>query len=258
MGLPKLPFLHIVVTLLFCTRNLSFIEASANPNDSIKSCIAKERFALVSMKSSLLDPSNRLSSWKGPDCCQWKGVQCSNRTGHVIRLDLQGPDCDNSIVSKQALEGNISSLLVDLQHLRYLDLSCNRFHMVQIPEFLGSFHNLRYLDLSLSSFIGRIPPRLGNLSNLRYFGLNSIFGQTYSMDITWLSGLSSLEHLKMMFVNLSTVTNWVPVVNSLPSLKSLILSSCQLVTSPDSLPHSNRAFLWCTIPFYTGVEKGPV
>ncbi|CAL5053285.1 unnamed protein product [Urochloa decumbens] len=256
MGLPKLSVLQIAVTLLFFTRNQSFIEASANSNDSIKSCIAKERFALISLKSSLLDPANRLSSWKGHDCCQWKGVQCSNRTGHVIRLDLLGPDCDNSIVSKQALEGNISSLLVDLKHLRYLDHSCNRFRMVQIPEFLGSFHKLRYLDLSLSSFIGRIPPQLGNLPNklepLRNLtvldlGYNNLTGPVplwlgeftnlIELDLRsncldgvthegHLSGLGSLKTLQLSGNSIAIAVNssWVPPFN----LEEIQLSSCRL------------------------------
>ncbi|CAO2165435.1 unnamed protein product [Urochloa humidicola] len=86
---------------------------------------------------------------------------------------------------------------------------------VQMPEFLGSFHELRYLDLSQSSLVGRIPPQLGNLSNLRYLKLDSIFGETHSVDITWLPRLSSLEHLDMSWVNLSTIMSWV---NNLPSL----------------------------------------
>lgn len=141
------------------------------------------------------------------------------------------------------LGGNISSSLIVLQQLQYLDLSCNRFDKVQIPEFLGSFHELRYLDLSQSSLVGRIPPQLGNLSNLRYLNLDSIFGDTHSTDITWLSRLSSLEHLDMSWVNLSTITNWVSVMNMLPSLVSLDLSFCDLSTSPDSLWHSNLTSL---------------
>jgi hypothetical protein len=39
---------------------------------------------------------------------------------------------------------------------------------------------------------------------LRYLNLDSSSGGTHSTDITWLSRLSSLEHLDMSWVNLST------------------------------------------------------
>ncbi|KAL6614976.1 hypothetical protein ACP70R_037246 [Stipagrostis hirtigluma subsp. patula] len=243
MAMLNFSCIQIAIALLVFAQTKSSIEAYAIPKDAAKSCIANERSALRAFRAGLSDPSNLLSSWKGDDCCQWKGVRCSNRTGHVVELDLQGPDCDNSVSSMQVLGGNISSSLIDLQHLQYLDLSCNRFNMVQVPEFLGSFQELRYLDLSLSSFIGRIPPQFGNLSNLRYFNIDSTFGHTYSTDITWLSCLSSLEHLDMSFVNLSTITNWVSIVNKLHSLISLDLSFCELGTSPDSLLHSNLTSL---------------
>jgi Leucine-rich repeat (LRR) protein len=86
-----------------------------------------------------------------------------------------------------------------------------------------------------------IPPQLGNLSNLRFFILDSIDSSNYiySTDITWLSRLSSLEHLEMSGVNLSTIQNWVPVVNMLPSLKLLRLFRCHLTSSPDTILHLN-------------------
>lgn len=233
----------IAIALLVFTHTNSSIEASTQTNGTIKKCTAHERSALLKFRAGLSDPANRLSSWVGDNCCQWKGVHCSNRSGHVVKLDLQGPDCDNSVISMQVLGGKISSSLIGLPHLQYLDLSCNRFDKVKIPEFLGSLHGLRYLDLSLSSLIGRIPPQLGNLSNLRYLNLDSIFGDTHSVDITWLPRLSSLEHLDMSWVNLSTITNWVSIVNKLPSLVSLDLSFCQLSTSPDSLFNSNLTSL---------------
>ncbi|KAF7076703.1 hypothetical protein CFC21_081317 [Triticum aestivum] len=142
----------------------------------------------------------------------------------------------------QVLGGNISSSLLGLQHLQYLNLSCNEFYGVQIPEFLGSLHKLRSIDLSRSTFSGRIPPQLGNLSNLRCLNLGWA-DYTYSMDITWLAQLTSLEQLDLSGTNLSTIVQWLPVVSMLPSLKVLRLSDCNLRASSYSLQISNLTSL---------------
>ncbi|KAM3296800.1 hypothetical protein ACQJBY_038910 [Aegilops geniculata] len=238
----QLACIQIAIALLLLTQAKSTTEDTSplHPNDRSTSCIAGERSALLAFRAGLSDPANLLSSWKGDDCCRWKGVYCSNKTGQVVRLNLRGPYDD---VSKQVLAGNISSSLLGLEHLRYLDLSCNRFDKIQIPEFMGSLHKLRYLDLSWSRFIGRIPPQLGNLSNLRYLDLGYNLHATYSMDITWLSQLTSIEHLDMSLVNLNTIVHWVPVVNTLQTLKVLLLCRCDLRTSPDSLQLSNLTSL---------------
>uniref|UniRef100_A0A8R7RCK3 Leucine-rich repeat-containing N-terminal plant-type domain-containing protein n=1 Tax=Triticum urartu TaxID=4572 RepID=A0A8R7RCK3_TRIUA len=241
--------IHIAVmcALLLFTRAKSVVESSSSsdPNSTVTSCIARERSALVGFKAGLSDPANILSSWKGHDCCKWKGVHCSNRNSHVVKLDLRGYGCDFIDETKTpVLGGNISSSLLGLQHLQYLDLSCNWFDGVQVPEFLGSLHKLRYIDLSSSSLTGMMPPHLGNLSNLRYLNLASKYGTPpYSTDITWLSQLTSLEHLDLSYVNLSTILHWVPVVNMLPSLKVVRLSVCNLRTSSSSLPLSNLTSL---------------
>ncbi|XP_054786250.1 receptor-like protein EIX2 isoform X2 [Prosopis cineraria] len=140
-------------------------------------CPEKERQALLHFKDGLVDNNGRLSSWgseeENRDCCQWDGVHCSNRTGHVEILDLHG-EFDDSGEQQFVLQGNISASLLELQYLKYLNLSYNDFGDNHVPEFFGSLRNLRFLDLRSCYFGGQIPSQLGNLSNLRYLDLGKI------------------------------------------------------------------------------------
>ncbi|XP_042487884.1 receptor-like protein EIX2, partial [Macadamia integrifolia] len=227
-------------------------------------CSATERQALLSFKKGLKDPKNWLSSWIGEDCRTWKGVSCNNRTGHVDMLDmldmldLRQPYQSNlgqfATDMSSPLGGEISSSLLELKHLKYLDLSMKKFDGIRIPEFLGSLKNLRYLNLSYAGFCGMVPPQLGNLSNLHYLDLstNSLFlsgGATglHAESLLWLSHLSFLQHLDMSRVNLSKATDYLKVLNMLPSLTVLLLSSCELIPILDLPPPLVSNFTALTI-----------
>ncbi|KAK6138287.1 hypothetical protein DH2020_027978 [Rehmannia glutinosa] len=184
-----------------------------------------EKQSLLSFKQTLKDPSNLLSSWNNSsevNCCKWKGVFCNNLTGHVHQLHLQ------------SLSGKITPSLLNLKHLKSLDLSQNHFHQT-MPAFIGSLTSLEYLNLSGAGFYGKIPHNIGNLSNLHTLVLEDIYypGSLYVDSLEWLSGLSKLEHLNMNYVNLNKATNWAHVINKLPSLIELYLSSCSLNDNND-------------------------
>lgn len=204
-------------------------------------CLDVEREALLKFKHGLTDPSGRLSSWVGEDCCKWRGVRCHNRTGRVIKLQL-GNSFPNSLEgdgSASQLGGEIDPSLLNLKYLNYLDLSMNNFRGIEIPQFIGSLGKLRYLNLSGASFGGVIPPDIGNLSSLRYLDLNTYSaGQLEENGLEWLSGLSSLKYLNLGGIDLRKAINTFGV-NTLSSLLELHLPSCRLSTLPPSLPFLN-------------------
>ncbi|XP_028787215.1 receptor-like protein EIX1 [Neltuma alba] len=182
------------------------------------SCVERERQALLELKKGLVDEYGILSSWGSEgdaDCCRWWGVKCSNQTGHVVMLDL------HARVYDQPLRGEISASLVELRHLKYLDLGWNDFRGDPIPEFIGSLVKLRHLDLTQAYFGGKIPYQLGNLSSLRILRLsyNYLIG-----EIPWeLGNLVNLQELMLPFNDLGGVIPYQ--LGNLSRLENLGLGS---------------------------------
>ncbi|KAF3432436.1 hypothetical protein FNV43_RR27176 [Rhamnella rubrinervis] len=245
--------IRIAIALYFWLFTLSIIHnciiCSGN-NSNVISCIETERQALVSLKQDLYDPSNRLASWVGEDCCKWSGIICHTITGHVCKLILRGPPLQYFLSfteldahRKTSLGGKISPALLNLKHLHHLDLSNNDFGGNRIPKFLGSLASLRYLNLSQAGFDGMIPHQIGNLTNLctldlhgrtRIVNLYFNYFNGYAKNLQWLTHLPSLRYLDLSDVELHHASDWMEVTNSLPSLVVLRLSHCNL--SFNSIP----------------------
>ncbi|XP_022891710.1 LRR receptor-like serine/threonine-protein kinase FLS2 [Olea europaea var. sylvestris] len=183
-------------------------------------CIEKEKEALLKFKDELIDEDSRLSSWGNEkyknDCCKWSGVNCDNQNNHIVELDLGG----------MFLRGNISVSLLEIQHLKYLDLSENDFNYSMIPQ-----------------FIGEIPHHLGNLSELNSLYLCSFEdGSLTSTNLDWLSRLHSLRNLSMFSVNLTMATDWLQAITKLTKLQNLELDSCNLPMLLDCFANLRNLF----------------
>nr|KAJ0225898.1 hypothetical protein LSAT_V11C100041920 [Lactuca sativa] len=230
-----------IVFVLLIIRSVIFF---SDATDVGTKCTRSELEALLNFREGLIDPEDRLSSWKGNKCCQWHGIGCDNSTGAVNKIDLHNPyplSYGHDQPGRYGfwnLSGEIRPSLLKLKSLTYFDLSHNTFNENKVPEFIGFLKNLRYLNLSTAGFSGRIPQSIGNLSHLQYLDVSSNFGSLNVGSLEWLTKIWYLKHLKMTNVDLSQVgPNWSRLLNNLTSLTVLHLRSCRLSTlSPIDLP----------------------
>ncbi|CAL2271437.1 unnamed protein product [Prunus armeniaca] len=91
--------IHLVsLIILSGILSLETIKPGLCSDDHNVGCIDIERKALLKLKQGLMDPSGRLLSWVGEDCCKWSGVGCNNITGRVTttkkeKHDGNSPSC---------------------------------------------------------------------------------------------------------------------------------------------------------------------
>ena len=116
----------ILLVSMHLRPTLGFIsEVGVGDANNIR-CLERERQAILKFKKALVDdygqPSSRRS--KDKNCCNWKGVHCSNQTGHVLELHLS----EHRLNGDQPLRGMISPSLLELSNLTFLDLSENEFN----------------------------------------------------------------------------------------------------------------------------------
>ncbi|KAI3802599.1 hypothetical protein L1987_30738 [Smallanthus sonchifolius] len=80
---------------------------------------------------------------------------------------------------------------------------------------------------------------LGKFSNENYPPLES----TSMTSMKWVASLAMLQHLDMSGVDLSKAVDWLPVINTLPSLVQLHLSGCNLANIHPYVPSLNLTSL---------------
>ncbi|KAK1264534.1 hypothetical protein QJS04_geneDACA021321 [Acorus gramineus] len=138
----------------------------------------------------------------------------------TVNLSLCSPGSNNTScleVERQALLKFKEGLVYDPRHRlsSWHGEDCCRWEGIGCDNQTA---HVRHLDLSFNYFRGAIPQQLGNLSCLQYFSIGE--NQVNAKSLKWLSGLSSLQHLDLSF-----------------------LETCQLGSLPSSLGHQNLVSL---------------
>ncbi|XP_021820462.1 receptor-like protein 12 [Prunus avium] len=221
MRIPLFSWLFLILIHYVSLSVHVFVVSSQCPSDDQQSL-------LLQLKNSLTfdsAKSNKLKQWKnGSDYCYWEGVSCKD--GCVSHLDL----------SSESISGGLdnSGALFDLQYIENLNLAYNNFN-TQIPSKFDKLTGLSYLNLSNAGFVGQIPIEIAHLTRLVTLDFSTFyFPRTPPLQLenpnlnVLLGNLSELVELHLDGVNAYGAQWCEAISSSLPKLKVLSLSTCNL------------------------------
>ncbi|TYG99118.1 hypothetical protein ES288_A10G169800v1 [Gossypium darwinii] len=188
-------------------------------------CWDEERVALLQLQQFLTDIEY---SREGPDCCEWKWVECNITTRRVTQLSsLWG-----RLKIKDSNLFNVSMFL-PFEELRSLDLYGNNLVGYVDNEGFGKLSKLRHLeilDLSNNRLNDSTLSSLSKISTLKSLnlGANDLFpGSNHNnAPLEWLSKLGSFESLDLTATNMKN--NFLLHLGGLSSLTTLILQQNDL------------------------------
>ncbi|KAK7263862.1 hypothetical protein RJT34_31460 [Clitoria ternatea] len=217
------PFLFFLTFSFFCQTHLLLV-FSATP-------LPLQLIALLSIKSSLLDPLKNLHDWdpsptfdsQHPTWCSWTGITCHSKTSQITTLNL----------SHLNLSGTISPQIRHLSSLNHLNLSGN--------DFSGTFQaaifeltELRTLDISHNSFNSTFPR---GISRLKFLHLFNAYSNSFTGPLP--QELTSLRFLQQLNLGGSYFHDSIPPsYGTFPRLKFLYLAGNALEGSlPPQLGH---------------------
>ncbi|CAF2061199.1 unnamed protein product [Brassica napus] len=198
-----------------------------------KSCIEKERKALLELKKYILLRAEEgsdfiLNTWTNDtksNCCLWEGIECNQISLRIIKISTG----KSSVVEDSVLD---LSLLNPFEEVRSLDLSgdgaigfSGLFDDLEGYKSRSRLQNLEFLDFSANTFNNSIFPFLNAATSVKTLILqfNVMYGPLP------LKGLCNLKNLQELDISHNELAGQFPLcIASLTGLRVLDLSSNQL------------------------------
>ncbi|XP_026432637.1 probably inactive leucine-rich repeat receptor-like protein kinase At2g25790 [Papaver somniferum] len=196
-------------------------------------CYEEERRALLNFKSSLDDPSNRLTSWQEgilhENCCNWHGIGCSDESSRVVSIDLRNTNLENYIEETRYGKGTYNPPNTSLtgsipfsicSQTQYLDLSSNKLSGI-ISTGIGYCNSLIYLNLGNNFLTENVPKQLENAKGLLFLQLND-----NNLSGTFPNSIEKLLNLEILDLGNNNMEGIIPTgLGLLVGLKILSLRS---------------------------------
>ncbi|XP_010416258.1 PREDICTED: MDIS1-interacting receptor like kinase 1-like [Camelina sativa] len=195
-----------------------------------KSCIEKERKALLELKTYLIPVTiaweqDSALTWTNDtksDCCQWKRVECNRKSGRIREISFGVRYLKNPLLNL--------SLLHPFEEVQSLDLSSfgfgnmgfsGLFDDVEGYKSLRRLRNLKTMNLSSNAFNNSIFPFLNAATSLK-----TLYLQGNQMNGPFLvKELGDLKNLELLDLSSNRFNGSIPVqeLSVLAKLKVLDL-----------------------------------